>query len=176
MPGAGKSSVGRRLAVRLGLPFIDSDTEVETAAGMTIEQIFEQLGEEAFRDGEQRVIARLLDGPPCVLSTGGGAIMNETTRQLIRERAVSIWLRTDIGTLLERTSRRDDRPLLKHGEPARILQELLIKREPYYATADVVVTSDKRPLNNMIERVIVAVEAFLAKESGESAPDICPAS
>lgn len=165
MPGAGKSSVGRKLAKRLGLRFLDSDIEVESAAGMNIEQIFDQLGEPAFREGEHRVIARLLDGPPCVLATGGGAFMNESTRQAIRDKAISLWLRADPETLLERTSRRDDRPLLKKGDPAVILRELAQRREPTYALADIVVMTDKRPLDNMVDRVLIALNEFLTKKS-----------
>jgi len=165
MPGAGKSSVGRRLSARVGLPFIDSDTEVEAAAHMKIDQIFEQLGEEAFREGERRVIARLLDGPPCVIATGGGAFMDESTRGLVRDRAISVWLRAEFDVLLERTSRRDDRPLFKHGDRAQILQELLVRREPHYAKADIVVTSDKRPVDNTVDRVIKELDRHLAKAS-----------
>lgn len=163
MPGAGKSSVGRKLASRLALPFLDSDAEVENAAGMSIDQIFERLGEPAFRDGEAKVIARLLEGPACVLATGGGAFMNERTRALTRQHAISIWLKAEIGILLERTSRRDDRPLLKHGDPARILQDLLSAREIYFSTADIVVTSDARPLENMVDRVMKALNAHMVE-------------
>ncbi len=171
MPGAGKSSVGRKLAARLGLPFIDSDDAVEAAAGMTVEQIFDQLGEPAFREGERKVIARLLNGPPCVLATGGGAFMNESTRKLVHEKALSLWLRAELAVLLERTSRRDDRPLLKKGDPGKILQELMLKREPFYATAKVAVTSDKRPLDNMVDRVLKALKDYVAKDSTSSLPD-----
>jgi shikimate kinase len=159
MPGSGKSSVGRKLAARLGLPFTDSDVEVEAAANMKVDEIFDQLGEAAFREGERRVIARLLDGSPRVISTGGGAFMDDSTRALVRERALSVWLRADFGILLERTSRRDDRPLLRHGDPAKILQELLAEREVHYAEADIVVTSDKRPVENTVERVMKELEA-----------------
>src|ERR1700735_2379446 len=117
MPGSGKSSIGRKLAARLGIPFFDADDEIETAAGMRIEQIFERFGEAEFRKGERRVVARLLDQPPHVLATGGGAFMDPETRALIRTKAVSVWLRADLATLIERTSRRDDRPLLKQGAP-----------------------------------------------------------
>lgn len=161
MPGSGKSSVGRKLAARLGLPFVDSDAEVERAAGMTIEQIFDNLGEPAFRDGEHRVIARLLEGPPCVLSTGGGAFLNAATRDLVRKHALSVWLKAEIDVLLDRTSRRDNRPLLRNGDHSKILQELLAQREPFYATADIVVTSDTRPVDNMAERVVRALYDFV---------------
>src|ERR1043166_3803827 len=115
--GAGKSSVGRRLATRLSLPFVDADQEIEAAAGMTIEEIFGRHGEPAFRDGERRVIARLLDNPVHVLSTGGGAFMDPRTRALIHERATSIWLHAELDELVRRVSRRTDRPLLKGGDP-----------------------------------------------------------
>lgn len=159
MPAAGKSSVGRHLAARLSLPFVDSDTEVERAAGMTIAQIFERLGETAFRDGERRVIARLLDGPRIVLATGGGAFMDELTRALIREKAVSIWLRADAALLRERLARTTHRPLLQTNDPERTLQGLLVEREPVYADANVVVTTDPRPVKETVERVRAALEA-----------------
>ena len=164
MPGAGKSSVGRQLAKRLGLSFADSDKEVESAAGMKIEQIFEQLGEPAFRQGERQVMARLLEGPPLVLATGGGAFMDESTRTLVREHGVSIWLRTDIGDLSERTSRRDNRPLLKQGDPKAVLRKLLATREPVYALADIVVTSDQRPVKDTVDRVLKALDDFARKK------------
>ena len=117
--GAGKTKIGRRLAIRLGLPFFDSDQEIEAAAGETIEEIFANRGEQAFRDGERRVIARLLAGPVHVLATGGGAFMDPATRAVIARRGVSLWLRADLDVLVQRVSRRADRPLLKAGEPAR---------------------------------------------------------
>lgn len=160
MPGAGKSCIGRGLASRLGLRFVDSDNEVEAAAGMTVEKIFAELGESAFREGEQKVIARLLNGPSCVLSTGGGAFMNEATRALIRQRAVSIWLKADMAILLERVLRKKNRPLFRNGNPAQVMQELLAKREPFYAMADIVVISDARPAETMVERVIQALRDF----------------
>jgi shikimate kinase len=163
MPGAGKSTIARRLASRLHLPFADSDVEVEKAAGMKVERIFAELGEPAFRQGERQVIARMLKGPPHVLATGGGAFMDESSRGVIREHGVSIWLRADIGILLERTSRKDNRPLLKRGNPEDILRELLAVREPVYALADVVVDSDKRPVKDMVDRVIEALDAFARK-------------
>ena len=132
MMGAGKSWVGRRLAARLGVPFIDADAEIEAAAGCSIEDIFELHGESEFREGERRVIARLLDGPPSVLATGGGAFMNSETRDKIRQCATSVWLRTDIETLLKRVARRNDRPLLKDGNPREILERLLAEHTPAY--------------------------------------------
>ncbi|HEX6841613.1 MAG TPA: shikimate kinase, partial [Stellaceae bacterium] len=119
--GAGKSSIGRRLAQRLGLPFVDADSEIEAAAGSTIEEIFQRHGEAAFRDGERRVIARLLESPTHVLATGGGAFMDPSTRALLRARTISIWLRADIELMLARVGRRGNRPLLKRGEPRAVL-------------------------------------------------------
>src|SRR5215468_8345690 len=125
MMGAGKSTVGRRLAARLRLPFIDADTEIEAAAGMTIPEIFEQHGEPHFRDGEARVIARLLDGEPAVLATGGGSFMREETRQRIGEKAISIWLKADPDVIMRRVKRRADRPLLQTADPATTVNRLL---------------------------------------------------
>lgn len=168
MPGSGKSTIARRLAARLGLPFADSDSEVEKAAGMKVEEIFERLGEPAFRQGERQVIARMMKGPPHVLATGGGAYMDESSRAVIREYGVSIWLRADIEVLLERTSRRDNRPLLKRGNPGDVLRQLLAAREPVYALADVVVASDKRPVKDMVDRVLEALDDFARKTAAAS--------
>lgn len=162
MPGAGKSSIGRRLAARLGLPFVDSDAEVEQAAGMTVPEIFAKLGEAAFREGERRVMARLLDGSPHVIATGGGAFIDPATRALIHEKAVSIWLRVDLDILHHRVARNDDRPLLKQGDAAATLRRLLDAREAAYAEADVVVLCDDRPHEETTERVMEAVAAFAA--------------
>ncbi|MBO0712220.1 MAG: shikimate kinase, partial [Acetobacteraceae bacterium] len=139
--GAGKSKIGRRLATRLGLPFFDSDQEIEAAAGETIEEIFVNRGEQIFREGERRVIARLLAQPVHVLATGGGAFMDRATRAEIARRAVSLWLRADLEVLIERVSRRSNRPLLNRGDPRAILAELIERRYPVYAQADVVVDS-----------------------------------
>ncbi|HAX91435.1 MAG TPA: shikimate kinase, partial [Rhodospirillaceae bacterium] len=163
MPGAGKSTIGRRLAATLGLPFTDSDTEIEAAAGMSVSQIFETLGEPAFREGERKVIARLLQEERRVLSTGGGAFMNETTRTLIKKDGISIWLKADLDILLERTSRTDDRPLLKKGDPKTILQNLMASREPVYALADVTVQTDDRPIDSTIENILAALENYLTR-------------
>jgi shikimate kinase len=156
--GAGKSSVGRRLAEALGAAFRDSDDEIAAAAGMEIPDIFAELGEPAFRAGERRVIARLLEGPPHVLATGGGAFMDAGTRALIAESAVSVWLRADLDTLVERTSRRNDRPLLKTGDPREILARLMAARDPVYAGADV--TVDSRA-GGPHEEVVAAILAAL---------------
>ena len=152
--GAGKSAIGRRLAARLGLPFVDADSEVELAAGCPIEDVFSLHGEAAFRDGERRVIARLLDGPLHVLATGGGAYMNPDTRARIRETAVSIWLRADLDVLLNRVSRRDNRPLLKHGDKREILKQLMEERYPVYAEADIIVESRDAPHEAVVSSIL----------------------
>lgn len=149
MMGAGKSSIGRRLAARLAIPFVDADSEIESAAGMTIPEIFEKHGEPYFRAGEARVIARLLDGGPQVLATGGGAMMDGQTRALIVEKAVSIWLKADIDILLKRTKRRNDRPL------AERIKDLLPLREPVYAQADIVVQSRDEPHDMIINEIML---------------------
>jgi shikimate kinase len=143
--GVGKSSVGRRLAAALGVPFRDADTEVEAAAGRTIPEIFAELGEPAFRDGERRVIARLLDAPPHVLATGGGAFMSPETRALIKEKAVSVWLKTDLEVLARRVGRKDNRPLLAGKEPMAVLRAQAEARYPAYAEADVMVETATPP-------------------------------
>jgi shikimate kinase len=149
MMGAGKSSIGRRLAARLGIPFIDADAEIESAAGMTIPEIFDKHGEPYFRAGEARVIARLLDNGPQVLATGGGSLMDAQTRALIGEKGVSIWLRADIDVLLKRTKRRNDRPL------AEKIKDLLPIREPLYAQADIVVQSRDEPHDNIVDEIMI---------------------
>ena len=157
--GAGKSKVGRRLALRLGLPFSDSDPEIEAAAGETIEEIFANRGEQVFRDGERRVIARLLAQPVQVLATGGGAFMDPMTRSLIGRRGVSLWLRADLDTLVTRVLRRNDRPLLKRGDPRVILGELMQRRHPIYAEADLTVDSGAGSPEVTVNRVIAALAA-----------------
>jgi len=149
MMGAGKSSIGRRLAARLGIPFIDADAEIESAAGMTIPEIFDKHGEPYFRAGEARVIARLLDNGPQVLATGGGSLMDAQTRALIGEKGVSIWLKADIDVLLKRTKRRNDRPL------AEKIKDLLPIREPLYAQADIVVQSRDEPHENIVDEIMM---------------------
>jgi len=151
--GVGKSAVGRRLAKRLELPFVDADAEIEAAAGRSISDYFELHGESAFRDGERKVIARLLDGEPHVLATGGGAFMDEETRALIKSRGISIWLNADLETLVERVGRRNNRPLLKGGDPRTILTSLMEVRNPLYAQADIAVESVNQPLGEMTIRV-----------------------
>ena len=155
--GAGKTKIGRRLAARLNLPFFDSDTEIEAAAGETIEEIFRHRGEAAFRDGERRVIARLLTQPTHVLATGGGAFMDPVTRARIAERGVSVWLRADLDVLFARVSRRTNRPLLQQPDPRAVLAELIERRYPVYAEADIVVDSGERPIEATTTRVIAAL-------------------
>lgn len=155
--GAGKSCIGRRLAARLGLPFRDADAEIERAAGCSIEDIFELHGEAAFREGENRVICRLLADAPHVLATGGGAFMNPETRAAIGERAISVWLRADLELMLKRTGRRNNRPLLKRGDPRKILSDLMDQRYPVYGDADLVVDSVDGPPEVTVERVLAAL-------------------
>lgn len=155
--GAGKTSIGRRLAQRLGLPFIDADAEIEAAAGASVEEIFLRHGEAAFRDGERRVIARLLDTPAHVLATGGGAFMDASTRALLRARAVTIWLRADLDIMLARVARRNNRPLLKGGDPRTVLETLIAERYPVYAEADITVDSVDGPPDATLERVLAAL-------------------
>lgn len=155
--GAGKSKIGRRLAARLGLPFFDSDPEIEAAAGESIEEIFANRGERIFREGERRVIARLLAQPVHVLATGGGAFMDPTTRALIARRGISLWLRADLDVLVARVMRRSDRPLLKQGDPRMILAELIERRHPVYAEADLVVDSGEGSPEATVTRAIAAL-------------------
>jgi shikimate kinase len=157
--GAGKTKIGRRLAFRVGLPFFDSDLEIEAAAGETIEEIFANRGERAFREGERRVIARLLAQPVHVLATGGGAFMHPATRALIARRGVSLWLRADLDVLVARVSRRSNRPLLKEGDPRTILAGLIERRYPVYAAADVVVNSGDGSPETTVSRAISALAA-----------------
>jgi shikimate kinase len=163
--GAGKTNIGKRLAVRLHLPFVDADHEIEAAAGETIEEIFEKRGETVFRDGERRVIARLLDAPPHVLATGGGAFMDPQTRAAIRDRAISVWLRADLDLLLARVARRANRPLLKRGDPRQILAQLMEKRHPIYAEADLVVDSLDGPPELTLDQVLKALQAHLDRRA-----------
>jgi shikimate kinase len=155
--GAGKSKIGRRLAARLNLPFFDSDHEIEMAADESIEEIFANRGEQVFRDGERRVIARLLDQPVHVLATGGGAFMDETTRRLIERRGVSLWLRADLDVLVLRVSRRNNRPLLKVGDTRTVLSELIERRYPVYAEANVIIESGESSPELTVTRAIAAL-------------------
>lgn len=164
MMGVGKSTVGRRLATRLRLPFADADHEIEVAhAGMTIPEIFADHGEPYFRDGEARVIARLLDSSPGVLATGGGAFMREETRDRIRAKAVSIWLRADADVILRRVKRRVDRPLLQTDDPAATIQRLIDLRYPVYASADLTVLSRDEPHDRIVSECIDALYDHLCR-------------
>jgi shikimate kinase len=164
MMGAGKSSVGRRLAARLAIPFVDADVEIEKAAGMTISDIFAAQGEAYFRAGETRVIARLLDGGPQVLATGGGAFMNAETRAAIRAKGISVWLRATLDVLTRRIKRRGDRPLLKNADPAETLRRLIEERDPVYAEADLTVESRDVPHETIVEEMLQGLRARIASE------------
>jgi shikimate kinase len=169
MPGSGKSSIGRRLAPRLGVPFVDADAKIEEAAGgMSIADIFAKHGEAEFRSLEARVIARLLDDGPSVIATGGGALMNAGTRALIQQRAIAVWLKAEIAVLLRRVRRKSDRPLLQGKDPEATLKDLLADREPIYATADIVITSREGPHENVVDSIIAELEQRLRIEP---APD-----
>ena len=157
--GAGKTTVGRRLASRLKVPFFDADQEIETSANMRIADIFEIYGEQAFRDGERKVIERLLSEGPHVLATGGGAFMNERTRRLVLARSTSVWLRADLDLLVKRTALRDTRPLLRQGNRKEILGRLLAERGPIYALADIAIDSVEGPHNRTTDRVLRALAA-----------------
>ncbi|QPF85363.1 shikimate kinase [Bradyrhizobium genosp. L] len=161
MMGAGKSTIGRRIAARLRLPFTDADTEIETAHRMTIPEIFQEYGEPYFRDGEARVIARILEERPVVLATGGGAFMREETRDRIRERAVSIWLKADTDIIMRRVRRRADRPLLQTADPEATVNRLLGEREPVYANADLTVASRDVPHDRIVDECLEALRSYL---------------
>lgn len=171
MMGAGKSTIGRRLAARLGLRFMDADVEIEVAhAGMTIPEIFATHGEPYFRDGEARVIARLLDGGPAVIATGGGAFMREETRNRIREKAISLWLKADVDVIMKRVRRRADRPLLQTEDPVATVSRLLEAREPVYRTADLTIASRDVPHDRIVEECIDALRARLCAGSPSAQP------
>ncbi len=155
--GAGKTAVGRRLANRLDLPFIDADTEIEVAAGASISEIFAEHGEAYFRQGERKVIARLLENGPQVLATGGGAYMNPDTRANIKAHGLSVWLKADIKVLMKRVGRRDNRPLLVAGDPEKVMKKLMEERYPIYAEADVTVESRDVPHDVIVGAVIDAL-------------------
>lgn len=161
MMGVGKSSVGRKLAQLLGLRFTDADAEIEQAAQMSITEIFEQFGEEYFRDGERRVIARLVDGGPRVIATGGGAFVNDETRALVLERGIAIWIDSDIETLVDRVARKTTRPLLKDGDPREILARLVEQRKPFYSQAQIHVTSEARPHHHTLNKILQALRSWL---------------
>ncbi|MEO0499804.1 MAG: shikimate kinase [Pseudomonadota bacterium] len=158
--GAGKSTIGRRLALRLGLGFTDADEEIETAAGMSVAEIFERFGEAYFRDGERRVIARLIEGGRRVIATGGGAFIDPETRALILDRAVAIWLDADIDVLAERVSRRDHRPLIAGKDPAAVLRDLAKIRNPFYAEAHLHISSSPSPHAKTVGAILRELDAI----------------
>ncbi|WKA29218.1 shikimate kinase [Bradyrhizobium roseum] len=170
MMGAGKSTIGRRLAARLHLPFLDADIEIEAAARMSIPEIFETHGEPYFRDGEARVIARLLDGGPAVIATGGGAVMRKETRDRIRDNAVSIWLKADLDVIMKRVRRRADRPLLQTEDPTGTVSRLLEAREPLYATADLTIGSRDVPHERIVDECVDALRARLCPAAPPAQP------
>src|SRR5438876_2891011 len=173
MMGAGKSTIGRRLAARLRLPFLDADIEIEAAAGMSIPDIFETHGEPHFRDGEARVIARLLDSGPAVIATGGGAFMREDTRKRIRDTAVSIWLKADADVIMKRVKRRADRPLLQTTDPVATVNRLLEAREPVYQGADLTILSRDVPHDRIVDECVDALYGRLCAKrcTGETVSD-----
>ena len=157
MMGAGKSSIGKRLAAWLGLPFVDADAEIEAAANASIDEIFERYGEEYFRDGERRVIQRLLDGKPKVLATGGGAFMNPETRAAINAAGIAIWLKADFNVLMSRVRRRSNRPLLKTGDPAETMRRLMAERYPVYAEAPIHIESREVAHETVLAEIVAAL-------------------
>jgi len=164
--GVGKSTIGRRLAQALDLPFRDADQEIETAAGRTIPEIFSERGEAEFRAGERRVIGRLLQEAPHVLATGGGAFMDPQTRALLKARAITVWLKADLDVLVRRVGRKNTRPLLIGKDPREVLQELMDKRYPVYAEADITVMTDDRPANDAVDAILAALRRRLAPAVG----------
>jgi shikimate kinase len=157
--GAGKSTVGRKLAEELRVAFVDSDEEIEKAAGLSVQDIFDRHGEAEFRRGERRVIERLLLGPPIVLATGGGAFMDAETRDLMKSRAITVWLRADLDVIWRRVSRRDTRPLLKQPDPRSVLERLQQVRSPIYASADIVVDSNEGPAVEVVAAIVAGLAA-----------------
>ena len=172
MMGVGKSSIGRRLGARLGLPFVDADAEIEKAAGMSIADIFARHGETDFRSGEARVIARLLEGGPQILATGGGAVMNADTRAAIKAKAISVWLSADFDVLMRRIAKRkNDRPMLQTPDPAATLRRLMSEREPVYAQADIAVQSREVPHDAIVTQIMRAVAGFLDSHAAPTEKD-----
>ena len=169
--GAGKSAIGKRLALKLGLPFVDADDEIERAAGCSIAEFFERFGEAEFRAGERRVISRLLAGPAHVLSTGGGAYIDPETRALMRKLAITVWLRAELDVLYERVKKRTHRPLLRGGDPKEILERLMSQRYPVYAEADIVVDSTAQPADITTEQVLGALRRHLEPQTQGPQPE-----
>jgi shikimate kinase len=167
--GCGKSAVGRRLAVRLGLPFVDADEEIEKAAGQSIEDIFTEHGEPYFREGERKVLARLMRSGPQVLATGGGAFMNADTRAAIADRGISVWLKAELPLLVRRVAKRNNRPLLKGGDPQAVMQKLMDVRYPTYALADLTVESRDVPHDVIVAEIIERLAGPLAVARSEEA-------
>ena len=169
MMGSGKSTIGRRLGARLHVPFLDADHEIEIAhAGLTVSEIFAQHGEPYFRDGEARVIARLLEGGSCVIATGGGAFMREETRNRIRDKAVSVWLQADGDVILKRVKRRADRPLLQTADPAATIERLIGERSPFYQLADLTIASRDVPHEKIVDEAVNALHAYLVSGGAAS--------
>ncbi|MBT6882569.1 MAG: shikimate kinase [Rhodospirillaceae bacterium] len=165
--GAGKTSIGRRLADTLGIPFIDADEEIVNAAGCSIADIFEIYGEQAFREVEERVMARILSETPSVVATGGGAFINDQTRDLIARHSISVWLKADLKILLERTKRRDSRPILKAGDPQKILRELMETRYPIYAEADLTVETGEESVSDTLQGIMAALETLMPTDGAK---------
>ncbi|NQV57437.1 MAG: shikimate kinase [Rhodospirillales bacterium] len=159
--GAGKTNMGRRLSAATGIPFVDTDEEVEKAAGCTIPEIFQRFGEEEFRSGERRVIARVLSSPPAIVATGGGAFMDQNTRALFKKNAISVWLRANLDTLVKRTARRKGRPLLNNGKPREVLQSLMDERYPVYGEADIIVDVGDEDAEQTAARILNVINDYL---------------
>jgi shikimate kinase len=165
--GVGKSTVGRRLAKRLGLPFVDSDSEIEGASGLSAAEVYERFGERDFRDGERRLVARLIEGDVRVIATGGGAFVDERTRELLNERAITVWLDAPVDVLAERTGRRNTRPLLRNDDPKGTLKRLSEQRRPAYAEAHIHVKSGSGAHKDVVESIVRALDAYVS--AGDSA-------
>jgi shikimate kinase len=163
--GVGKSTVGRRLAKRLGLPFVDSDSAIEDASGLSAAEVFERFGEQDFRDGERRLVARLIEDQVRVIATGGGAYVDDRTRQLLNERAITVWLDAPVDILAQRTARRDTRPLLKNGDPKGTLQRRAEERRPSYQEAHIHVKSGDGAHKDVVEAIVQALDEHLSKRT-----------